>query len=80
MRLDDIHAFIEAKRVHDRAYRRAFGDLDTDVQLNPMSVFREASTVTDRHIQRTPLANGSAIFKFDYQGVTFWHIGSEEVE
>ena len=78
MRLDDIHAFIDAKRVYERAYRRAFGEHDTEVQVPSVSEFREAATLTDCSIKHTLIGDSTALLKFEYQGVTFWYMGGEE--
>lgn len=78
MRLDDINAFIDVKRVYDRAFNRAFGSAaEEGIQLSTMNEFREVATITDSSIKRTPIGDsGSAIFRIQYRNVEFWYMSS----
>ena len=76
MRLDDINAFIDAKRVYDRAYRRAFGEPDTcTIYLDSVDEFREAATVTDSHIGRSDVPDENfSVLRFCYRNVEFCYV------
>lgn len=76
MRLDDINAFIDVKRAHDRMAKRVSVYNDEDVQITSMSDFREIATITDSSIKREPLndGSGSAIFSIDYRNTKFWYM------
>lgn len=76
MRLDDINAFIDVKRAHDRMAKRAKVFHDEDVQITSMSDFREIAVLTDSSIKREPLGDGSgdAIFSIDYRNTKFWYM------
>ena len=81
MRLDDVNAFVDAKRVYDRAQRNLFGDAERTVYLDTVTQFREAATATDSSIKRTPVADGSfSILQFTYRGVDFCYVGGKEDE
>lgn len=74
MRLDNINALIDAKRVYDRAYRRVIDEDPNTYSFYFKSVdeFRQAATVTDSCIKRYPLNDeGEAILKFSYRGAEF---------
>lgn len=76
MRLDDINAFIDVKRAHDRMAKRAKVFHDEDVQILNMSDFREIATLTDSSIKRDPMSDGSgdAIFSINYRSTKFWYM------
>lgn len=81
MRLDDINAFIDAKRVYERAYRRVFReDRDATVYVPSVSAIKEIATLTDTSIRRTPLLEGGCYWTVSYRGVTFQHLSTETVE
>lgn len=84
MRLDDINAFIDAKRVYERAYRRVFReDRDATVYVPSVSAIKEIATLTDTSIRRTPLLEGGCYWTVSYRGVTFQHFSTadpDEVE
>lgn len=76
MRLDDINAFIDVKRAHDRMAKRVGVFCDEDVHITVMSEFREIATLTDSSIKREPIdtCDGSAIFSINYRGTKFWYM------
>lgn len=81
MRLDDINAFVDAKRVYERAYRRAFrDDRDATVYVPTVSAIREVATLTDTRLQRTALPEGGAYWTVDYRGVRFQHFSTEAAD
>lgn len=72
MRLDDINAFVDAKRVYERAYRRMFNEnRDATVYAPSISAIKEIAVLTDTSIQRTPLLEGGCYWTLTYRGVTF---------
>lgn len=81
MRLDDINAYLDVKHANDCMARRLRACYDEDVQFSNMTDFREAAVLTDSSIRREPCYyNNSHIFKFDYRGVTFWYMSSDQNE
>ena len=79
MRLDDVNAFVDAKRVYDRAQRNLFGDAERTVYLDTATQFRECATATDSSIKRVSAADSSfPILQFTYRGVDFCYVGGKE--
>lgn len=73
MRLDDINAFIDARRVYARAYGRMMGhQLDDQVVMESAKDFTKAAQLCDRPIKRMDWDGGKGkTLSFDYRGVEF---------
>ena len=81
MRLDDINAFIDAKRVYERAYRRMFrDDRDATVYAPSVTAIKDIAIMTDTRLQRTPLTEGGCYWTVSYRGVTFQHFSTKDSE
>lgn len=81
MRLTDINDFIDAKRVFDRAYDRAFGmRSDGYVYMDSLNQLRELATATDKSMERNDLGEGNVIWRVEYRGVAFEYLATHREE
>ena len=81
MRLADINDFVDAKRVYERAYRRAFQkDRDATVYVDTITQIRELATLTDTPLKRTAMPEAGTYWTVIYRGVTFQFFSSDAYE
>lgn len=75
MRLEDVNALVEARRVAAREYGRLFGcsmeDALEPVKVRCSSELTDLSRIVDKPIKRTDFDEGGAYLSVDYQGQRF---------